>query len=92
MTNEQVVETQDLAFKAVGDYVKAKNIATGLTKQAHAGAMVHALVDAGVLSDEDKFKAWVILCRLENGSQLRQELEKANILGKSVSIASQYAP
>ena len=91
-SNQEVAELETLAIKSVGDYCKAKQITSGLTKKAHAGAMVHALVEMGVLEDSQEAKeiAFFVLCALENGSQLRQALEKAGILGVKAAIATEY--
>lgn len=91
LSPEDIADISKLAFKAVEDYVKSKGITRGLTKGAHAGAMVHALIDSGILPEEVKAEAFHILCRLENGSQLRQELEKSGALGKE-AIATEYMP
>ncbi len=91
LSADDIADLSKLAFAAVGDYVKSKGITRGLSKGAHAGAMVHALIDSGILPEEVKAEAFHILCRLENGSQLRQELEKAGVLGKE-AIATEYMP
>src|ERR1035437_4252613 len=91
LSAKDIADLQSFAFKAVGDYVKSKGITRGLTKGAHAGAMVHALIDAGILPDNVAQEAFTILCKLENGSQLRQELEKAGVLGKE-AMATEYCP
>jgi glycosyltransferase involved in cell wall biosynthesis len=91
-TIQEVVEIESLAMKAAGDYVVAKKITQGLSKKAHAGAMLHALTDNGLIEpDSDSQEmAYFILCALENGSQLRQQLEKAGKLGSKVSLADDY--
>lgn len=88
-TEAEIVAIETLAFKAAQDYVKARNITQGLNKKAHAGLMVNVLVDMGLLDEAGKEEAFFALCKLENGSQLRQELEKAGTLSKSV-IAQEY--
>jgi len=102
-TNLEVVEIENLAIAAAGDYCKAKKITEGLTKKAHAGAMLHALLDAGLIIQTEgddaetvaanldiREKAFFALCALENGSQLRQTLEKKGVLGTKAAIATEY--
>ena len=91
-TNQEIEQVQTLAFKAVQDYCVEKGIKDGLTKKAHAGAVVHALKELGVIEDtlEARELAFFVLCKLENGSQLRQELEKAGTLGAKAAIAMEY--
>lgn len=91
-TIKEVEELEALAISAVGDYVKAKNITQGLSKKAHAGAMLHALTDLGLVEQDSDSQetAYFVLCALENGSQLRQQLEKAGKLGSKVSLADDY--
>lgn len=88
-----ILEIQELAFKSVQDYCKAKGIERGLVKEQHAGMMVHALVEHGLIAEdvESRKTAFFILCRLENGSQLRQELEKAGTLSGKDALADKYA-
>ena len=88
-TEKEIEAIEELAFKAAQDYVKAKNITGGLTKKAHAGCMVNVLVDMGLLDEAGKEEAFFALCKLENGSQLRQELEKAGTLTKA-ALAQDY--
>ena len=91
-TNQEIEQVQTLAFKAVQDYCVEKQITEGLTKKAHAGAMMYALKELGVIEDTQDAKelAFFVLCKLENGSQLRQELEKAGTLGAKAAIAMEY--
>lgn len=88
-----IMEIQNLAFEAAKDFCKNKGIERGLVKEQHAGIMVHALVEHGLLADDSESRktAFFILCRLENGSQLRQELEKVGVLGGKDALADKYA-
>lgn len=88
LTTEQINTAGEEAVKAAGDYCKLKSISAGLTGKQHAGAMVHALCDAGLLAEEHKMHAFAILAELENGSALRQKLEKASILNANKIAAS----
>ena len=92
LTAEQILEIQDLAFGAAGDYCKAKNVRKGITKEVHAAIMVHALVELEIIPDDIglRRKAFFTLCKLENGSQLRQDLEKAKVLGKTETLGDEY--
>jgi hypothetical protein len=85
---KEVADLCDLAFKAGGDYLKAKSITRGLTGAAHAGLMAYALCDLGLLPEENKKLAFHVLCSLENGSALRQKYEKAGTLGANAIAAS----
>jgi hypothetical protein len=102
-SNLEIVEIENLAVKAAGDYCRAKKITEGMTKKAHAGAMLHALMDAGLIVQTEGEEADVLaanlaireqvfftLCALENCSQLRQTLEKAGVLGTKAAIATEY--
>jgi|HubBroStandDraft_2_1064218.scaffolds.fasta_scaffold64026_3 hypothetical protein len=85
---KEVADLCDLAFKAGGDYLKAKGITRGLTGAAHAGLIAYALVDLGLLPEENKKLTFHVLCRLENGSALRQRYEKEKLLGRDALAAS----
>tara|TARA_R110000868_G_scaffold160977_7_gene390834 strand:- start:83 stop:385 length:303 start_codon:yes stop_codon:yes gene_type:complete len=99
MTDKQVNEASENAVKAAGDFCKKFAITSGLTGKQHAGAMVHALVDHGLLQqlgteEENKAErqlAFVVLLALENGSALRQKLEKLEVLkAGAIAAASDY--
>lgn len=92
VTPEWIADTQKLAFEATKDYVKAKKITRGLVKEQHAGLMVHALAELGLVNNdtESKATAFYALCKLENCSQVRQDLEKSGVLGKATELAAQY--
>lgn len=90
MNDQQMIEAAELAVKAAADYCKGRGIAAGLTGKQHAGAMVHALMDAGLVNEEQKLHAFAILAEMENGSALRQKLEKLGALGKAATIAASY--
>ena len=98
MTDKEIAEVRVLAFSAAKDYIALKAIKSGLNKGQHSGMILHALVDAGLISCEDdgtvandtKQKAFAIISELENGSQVRQQLEKAGVLGSAVAIAQEY--
>lgn len=98
MNDQQMLEASENAVKAAGDYCIGMKIASGLTGKQHAGAIIHALVDAGLLLQEgdeancksQRLHAWAIVNELENGSALRQKLEKAKVLGGPAAVSQEY--
>lgn len=63
------------------DYVAEKKVTSGLTGKQHAGILVRAVEEVtGVeFTPDDRLKLFAAFVELENGSALRQKLEK---LGK----------
>lgn len=90
MNDQQMLEASENAVKAAGDYCKKFGIVAGLTGKQHAGAITHALIDAGLIDESRKLEAFAIVNALENGSALRQKLEAAGNLGKAVTVAASY--
>jgi hypothetical protein len=86
----QVIEIRDNVWIATKEYVKTRKL-TEFTKLAHAGAMVNALLELGLLVEDiegqmtTKETAFHALCELENGSQVRQTLEKAGAMPKKAT-------
>jgi len=79
-------ETQcrDLALKAAIAYVSRKGIKQGLTGKQHAGILVEWATESEGLSPVER---WAGFLELENGSALRQKLEKAGHLAKDATAA-----
>lgn len=90
MNDKEMLEAAEHAVSAAGDYCKKFGITAGLTGKQHAGAIVHALIDAGLVPEEQKLHAWAIVNALENGSALRQKLEAAKVLGAATAVAATY--
>lgn len=95
MTEQQIKDVQKTAIKAAGEWVKSKGITAGLTGDQHAGILVNAVKETGLeLTTEDLLNLFFTFKELENGSALRQKLEKGDYLkatvGKVASMAEQY--
>lgn len=90
MDDKQMLEAAELAIKSCADYCKARGITSGLTGKQHAGMIVHSLMDAGIVDEANKLEAFAIVAALENGSALRQKLEKEKVLGQAATVAQSY--
>lgn len=84
-------ESRDAAIAAAQDLCKSKSITAGLTGLQHARILFHWVEEQGLLADASKEEKLTLLfgfCELENGSALRQKLEKKGTLAATSKAAS----
>jgi len=81
-------ECRELALKVATDYVSKKGIKSGLNGKQHAGILTAWAVESEGLAPMER---WAGFLELENGSALRQKLEKKGTLAKdAAAMAEDY--
>lgn len=82
-------ECREAALKAAIAYITRKGIKQGLTGKQHAGVLVEWANESADLTPVER---WAGFLELENGSALRQKLEKKGTLAKdaTASMAEDY--
>lgn len=85
-----MTEVRDAALKVAKEYVTRKGIKSGLNGKQHAGILTAWAVESEAMTPEERWGGFV---ELENGSALRQKLEKSGTLASEAkTIEGDYLP